>query len=287
VTAPHGHLDLDALADVLAGEGDDAHVRSCARCADALAELAAADLSVTAALHALPAPTVPAGLSQQLTRALHEERRREVAVVRPHRRRAPTWLPSAAAAVALVLAGAASWSLLDPSLQGSSSDTSTASGGGGGGVESGAAGESEDSASEAAAGPALPPAAATPTDWAQGAARPAALARLLVLADADVDAQERSDLAAPSAQAPPPAASALVGDALDRLRDPAELAACLGALPDGPGDVLAVDYATYDGAPAVAVVRPADTGSVQVTLVGSGCSAADPALLDQVVLPRP
>ena len=66
-----------------------------------------------------------------------------------------------------------------------------------------------------------------------------------------------------------------------------KLAACLAALPDRDGEVLAVDYARYEGAPAVAVVQPADTGSVQVTLVGSGCSAADPALLDQVVLPRP
>ena len=72
MTRPQGHLDLDALADVLAGEGDDTHVRSCATCTEALAELAAADLTVTSALHALPAPPLPEGLSLRLTRALPE-----------------------------------------------------------------------------------------------------------------------------------------------------------------------------------------------------------------------
>jgi hypothetical protein len=51
--------------------------------------------------------------------------------------------------------------------------------------------------------------------------------------------------------------------------------------------VLAVDYAQYAGAPAVAVVQPADAGTVTVTVVGSGCSAADPEVLSEVRLPRP
>lgn len=292
MTRPQGHLDLDALADVLAGEADDSHLRSCAACADALAELAAAEASVTAALHELPPPPLPEDLSLRLTRALHEERRREVATARPHRRRPPVWLPGAAAAVALFLAGAVGWSLLDPSLQGSSDDSSAASGGGGessADTDSGAALDSGDTASapEAAAEQAAPPAAATPTDWAQETSRPTALARLLVLADAEErggpPASAGTALAAPA----PSAAADLRSDALDRLRDPAELAACLAGLPTGDDEVLAVDYARYAGAPAVAVVQPADTGSVEVTVVGSTCSATGPAVLDRVVLPRP
>ncbi len=66
MTDSPGHLDLDALADVLAGERDDAHLRTCPPCTDRLAELAAADASVTAALGALPPPPLPDGLSERL-----------------------------------------------------------------------------------------------------------------------------------------------------------------------------------------------------------------------------
>ena len=256
MTDPSGHLDLDALADVLAGERDAAHLRTCRPCADRLAELAAADVTVSAALGALPPPPLPDGLPARLARAVQEERRRELAVVRPlRRRRAPAWLPAAAASAALVMAGAVGWSVLDPSAGQDSADTTASEAGGGGGQEAGP---------EAASGLALPSAT---TDWADEAARPAALARLLAPADRT---------------AAPPA-----GDGLDRLRDPAALAACLAALPGGGEDVLAVDYAQHAGAPAVAVVRPADPGSVEVTVVGSGCSAGDPDLLDRAVLPRP
>ena len=67
-----GHLDLDALADVLAGERDDAHLRTCRHCTDRLGELAAADASVAGALGALPAPPLPDGLSARLAQALQE-----------------------------------------------------------------------------------------------------------------------------------------------------------------------------------------------------------------------
>jgi hypothetical protein len=286
VTHPHGHLDLDGLADVLAGEGDEAHVRSCAACADALAELAAADASVTAALAALPEVPLPPGLSLRLTRALQEERRREVAAVRPQRRRAPTWLPAAAASAVLVMAGAAGWSLLGPPLQegsdqaasGTSADSGRGpEGGADGDGGGGAGGRAEDSATqpEAAAEMALPrpsalPTATTPTDWADAAARSSALSRLL-------------DQAGAAGPAPPASTAA---DGLARLRDPAALAGCIAALPAG-GDVLAVDYALYAGAPAVAVVQPGRPGLVQVTVVGSGCSAADPQVLDRTVLRSP
>jgi hypothetical protein len=173
VTDAPGHLDLDALADVLAGErDDDAHLRACRPCADRLAELAAADASVTAALAALPPPPLPDELSARLTRALQQEWHADVATVRPLRQRAAGWLPSVAASVALVLAGAVGWSLLGQAGPESAETASDA--GGGGGAESEAA---QEAAPDAAAGLAAPAAAAT--DWADAAARPAALSRLL------------------------------------------------------------------------------------------------------------
>jgi len=269
VTDSPGHPDLDALADVLAG-GDDAHLRTCASCRERLAELAAADASVSAALAALPAPPLPDGLTARLERALWEERLREERQARaaghPARRRAPAWLPAAAAAVALVLAGGVGVSLLDLSGQGSSD---TAASGGAGQDESGA-GESaaDDSAMDAAAPRTR---TGTGTDWADGPSRTAALPRLL--APADTSASGATAFSA--------------GDGLDRLRDPAALAACLAALPGGDADVLAVDYARYAGAPALAVVQADGPDLVEVTVVGSGCSAADPQVLGSASLPRP
>lgn len=66
------HLDTDALADLLAGEGGDdavAHVGACARCSQDLADLDAALVPVAAELAALaasPLPPVPADLDQVL-----------------------------------------------------------------------------------------------------------------------------------------------------------------------------------------------------------------------------
>jgi hypothetical protein len=58
-------------------------------------------------------------------------------------------------------------------------------------------------------------------------------------------------------------------------------------VPGAVGDVLAVDYAQYAGAPAVAVVQERSADTVEVVVLGSGCSAEDPALLSRVRLPRP
>jgi hypothetical protein len=260
VTDAPGHLGLDALADVLAGGRDDAHLRSCLPCTDRLAELAAADASVTAALGALPPPPLPDGLSERLAQALRDERRREQDVVRPLRRRRAAWLPTAAASAALVLAGAVGYALLDPSGTASQEVSTSAAGG---------AQDEGSSLPESAAGLAVPR-LGTGTDWADEAVRPAAVSRLLDPADPFAG----SSSAVPS------------GDRLDRLRDPAALAACLANLPGGGAEVLAVDYAQYAGAPAVAVVQPDAADRVRLTVVGSGCSAADPELLTSTTLPR-
>jgi len=70
---PSPHLDLDRLADLLAGEGSDddvAHVGQCSGCAGRLDELSVAEVEVAAALAALPAPPLPADLADRLTAAL-------------------------------------------------------------------------------------------------------------------------------------------------------------------------------------------------------------------------
>jgi hypothetical protein len=70
------HLSLDALADLLAGEGTDddvAHVGGCAGCAGRLDELATAGAAVSATLSALPAPTMPAELAERLSAAFAAE----------------------------------------------------------------------------------------------------------------------------------------------------------------------------------------------------------------------
>lgn len=66
------HLDLDALADLLAGEGspqDVAHVGDCAACSEALSDLDASLVPVAAELAALagePLPALPEGFAERL-----------------------------------------------------------------------------------------------------------------------------------------------------------------------------------------------------------------------------
>jgi RNA polymerase sigma-70 factor (ECF subfamily) len=218
------------------------------------------------ALAALPPPPLPDGLSARLARALQDERRRELATVTPLRRGRRAGCRPRRRPRCWSWQGGVGWSLLDPSGQGQDAATSAAESTAGGGGEGGS-GDTDDSAVPEAAAELAPPV----TDWADEASRPAAVSQLLAAAGGAAD----------SAPARPR------GDELDRLRDPAALAACLANLPDGDADVLAVDYARWAGVPAVAVVQAVDPRLVRVTVVGSSCSATDPALLGGTVLPRP
>lgn len=71
-------------------------------------------------------------------------------------------------------------------------------------------------------------------------------------------------------------------DPLSALREPVALEACLSAVlpPEEPGvRPLALDYATYQGKPALAVwLTDPDPAKVSVFVVGPQCSAADAAL---------
>lgn len=105
------HLDLDTLADHLVGEGGgDAHLSTCPACQDRLAELSAAQVTVSASLAALPPPPLPPDLAERIAAAIAAEpgpapSARSATVTplagrRPASRRA--WPLSVAAAVILV-----------------------------------------------------------------------------------------------------------------------------------------------------------------------------------------
>lgn len=67
------HLDLDALADLLVGEGsqrDVAHLEGCPTCSAQLGALDEAQAPVRAALATLPAPRLPDGFAERLDEAL-------------------------------------------------------------------------------------------------------------------------------------------------------------------------------------------------------------------------
>ena len=76
MTSPERHLDLDQLADMLAGEaslGAEEHVAGCAQCRADLEELVTADAAVAAQLAALPALAVPGDVADRLAAALEAE----------------------------------------------------------------------------------------------------------------------------------------------------------------------------------------------------------------------
>lgn len=268
---PNGdHLDLDALADALAGERpDDAHLRTCPLCTERLGELQGAEVAVVASLATLPEPALPDGLAERLATALRAEpartqprertqappRTQRAARTQPARRRA--WLPAAAASVALVIAGL----VAIPALRDGT--------GGGRAVTAGGAGDSAEDVPEASEPPAV--SSDSGVDYSDETARAAVLPDVLA---GTVDGRR------PTA-----------GDPLAPLRQPARLEACLSSLlpPEDPAlRPLAVDYARYGGTSALAVILPdTDPGKVSLYVVGPGCSAADSALLLFARLDRP
>lgn len=242
------HLDLDGLADVLAGEGADtevSHLAGCPRCSAALMDLERAQAPVRAALAGLPPPAVPADLAARLDAALLKAHEQAAVprLPRPAVRRQRVLAVAAGAVVVLGLGGLA----FGLSRSAGTSLTTSA----GSAVRP-----------EAAAVPVVPT-SSTGTDYAPRDALAGALPALL---------------RGSGQQAASPA-----GDPLARLRQPAELAGCLLALagPASSGVPLALDYARYAGAPALVVVLPgAAAGKLDVFVVGVGCRAgADQTLL--------
>ena len=290
-----GHLDLDGLADHLAGEVDASrHLATCSGCTARLSELAGADHLVLAALRPLTDPPLPADVADRLSTALAAEppltgeppsngesasaaplpattptAAREATVVPlDDRRRRRAWVPAAAAGLVLAAGGLIGYAVVTGG-QGSV-DTSTA-----------APGVADEAAESGARGGF--PTVASGLDYGDAAAVTAALPTVL-----DGTADAGRFVTAPSMAAPDPAAAqppaapapaASTADPLARLRDPVALADCLAAVLD-PADPaeqpLALDYAAYQGRPVLAVFLPdPDPGRLSVFLVGPACSRAD------------
>ena len=285
-----GHLDLDGLADHLAGEVDASrHLATCSGCTARLSELAGADHLVLAALRSLTDPPLPADVADRLSTALAAEppltgeppsngesasattlpattptaAREATVVTLDDRRRRRAWVPAAAAGLVLAVGGLIGYAVVTGGL--GSVDSST--------VASGAADEAAESGGRAGF-----PTVASGLDYADAVAVTAALPTVL---DGTADAGRLGAAPPPTAPDPaaaqPPAGSTV--DPLARLRDPVALAECLAAVLDPAHPAvqpLALDYAAYQGRPALAVFLPdPDPGRLSVFLVGPACSRAD------------
>lgn len=265
------HLDLDQLADALAGEGDAdsaAHRATCPSCTSRLAELEAAEGGVLAALRTLPDPVLPAGLADRLSAAFAAEPAPASAAgtvtalpARAPRRRL---LPAAAAAVLALSAGGLGYAVVSGSGGGADTASSNSAAGG------------------VAAGP---PTSASGADYADAAAVTGVLPDVLAgsaAAEQDAVAGATAPETARSATELRDAA-ATAADPLGRLRTPEGLQDCLSAvLPPEEPDLQprALDYARYQGRPALAVLLPdPDPAKVSVYVVGPQCAAADATLL--------
>lgn len=262
------HLSLDALADLLAGEGSDAdvaHVGQCAGCSGRLDELAAAEVEVAAVLASLPAPRVPDDLADRLQAAFDGEPplvaapavaaaaplgdgRRTGGTVTPfpqaRSRSRRSWLPAAAAVALVVSGGALGTALVLSGAGGGDENADTA------GVAAGDAGGGTDDVGDLTRN-------ATGTDYAAEGSLAAALPSLLSGSatpfTAPLSESQTSGRTAESADAPagasssgqPPdqpaaaltdeqraaqAAAPPVAPELERLRTPEGLASCLVAL---------------------------------------------------------
>lgn len=268
------HLDLDGLADVLAGEADSPHADSCPDCSAALAELRVASDRVTADLSALPPVTVPADVEAGLRDSTATSAPTPTVTTLPARRpESPRrWLPAAAAVLVLLAGVGYSVSRLGGSDQ---NDSSTSAAG----------------SSMAAAAPEVAVVRnSTGTDYT-GRADLAAAVPTLLTGSPSRDAVA----AAPAAPAPQGAAGTTqmraAVDPLARLRDNAGLAECLLALlpPDDPSvRPLALDYATYKGNPAMVVVLPSGLPrKLDVFVVGPACSRANDSTLFYTSVDKP
>jgi hypothetical protein len=268
------HLDVDDLADVLAGEPEPAHLAGCAACRARLDELAAAMPEVTQALLAAPLPPMPddllARIEERLAAARSEQSAEgDVLPMRARRNRWVPWASGAAAAAVLVVGGL----LLTQGGGHSSGDRAiTAAGAAGYKVN-----DTGTNYSKAALKGALP-------SLLSGTARHVA---------PEAAPQKLSEPAPTGTAADTTKAGsfgAVVADPLAELRTTTGLARCLNSLtdPSQTGLPLALDYASFEGKPALVVVLPSSTaGKVDVFVVPPGCAKADGSLLYFTRLPRP
>jgi hypothetical protein len=291
VTGPaEQHLDLDALADVLAEEGSGAalpeHLQTCATCVAELDALRSAVEQVRSDLGALPpVPPVPADLDERFRAAIAAT---------------PAGTPAGTLAGTTVLPAAQPASLEEArsrrgrwmAVGGGLAAAAVLVVGGGLLLNRGAT----DSSSNATAARSRPsgqfPISSTGTDYRSNASLQAALPSLLASQRTATDSQtgsEKSPLSESPSRVPTPSGGSAAGpmtaqsgvDPLAGLRTPQGLASCLAALsdPKDPGLPLALDYALYKGAPALIVVLPsAKASKVDIWVVGAGCTQQDAQL---------
>ena len=274
------HLDLDALADALAAGDSPPHLASCDACRAQLAELQVAMDSIGTALAALPVPPEPEGLQASIATALRQERGAAgqggdviPLTTASSRSRLGSWrtLGTGLAAAAALVLGAVL--VLRP---------------------------------HPARAPAVTSAAPafrtnhTGVDYAKnGALLAAELPTLLTgaspKATPEADALTGAAPAAPFRANPAPTPRGAAGlrpapDPLAPLKTLPGLAACLASLSD-PADKslpLAIDYASFEGQPALVVVLPTHKpDNVDVFVVGAGCAQADAKVLFYIRLAKP
>jgi hypothetical protein len=279
-SAAGAHLDLDALADVLAGEPEPAHLAGCPRCRARLDELDAELPRVSQALADAPVPEVPDDLPARLLAAIAAERpaaatQADVLPMVSARRR---WLPalSAIAASAVLVAGGLLLFQRDDDKQ---ADTAAATAG---------YAVNDSGTNYTRGGTQLQ--ALLPSLLKGSARRPAPesfgadagpTATPLSGAGTTTSSQKAGDRAL--AALPP-------GDPLAALRTTTGLATCLNSLTDPgvAGIPLALDYATFEGTPALVVVLPtSQADKVDVFVVPPGCARADGNVLYFRRLPKP
>ena len=282
------HLDLDGLADVLAGEPAPAHLGTCAACTAALDELRAADSQVRTALRELPEPTLPDGLADRLDAALAREADGAGAstasvttlpAARPASR--ARWLPAAAAAVLLLGGAAFGVAQLTGSDSGSDSTAGSAAAPAPTTVRNSTGTDYTGRSDLAAAVPRLLAGTAANGTTALGAPAPQRAAGTKASAEAGSGSAADSSVGGPAA--------AMAADPLAALRSDAGLADCLAALlpPEDPSvRPLALDYGAFRGQPALVVLLPTRNASkLDVFVVGAGCSRADGSVLFYASVP--
>ncbi|GAA3393915.1 hypothetical protein [Cryptosporangium minutisporangium] len=279
--------DLDQLADYAEGLLDGtpdadaiaARIATDQEWADAYRQLAAVLPGISADLGALPEIPMPADVAAALDRTLAEQPplaatrpsdgddngaaqpwvapqptddldrlRSERAARKSRTARAGGWAVAAAAAAVVAIAGVGVFQSFD--LQGSDDSAETSAVG--------------NSTPKVMSGPGVPSIHVSGTSYSSAELGTQSRA-LLENRDESAPRQEASSSADRPAAGTPKAA---VPAALRRLLGPADLQNCLTALGLG-APVVAVDYATLDGAPAIIVVAD-NPGSDRLTIVAAG-----------------
>lgn len=271
------HLDLDALADLLVEVGDDshaAHLEGCSDCRARLAELSAAQPAVSSSLGLLDLPEEPADLAARVDAALAAEATFTPTTTPTTTPTAtPTTTPTATADVLPLearaggRAGQRSRTRWLPALAGVAAVAVLVTGG----VLVAQQGGDDDGTTSAGS---RFETSSSGTDYSR-ATLPQAVPGILDGAPTRSSQAQATDAAGPETLKSE-------SDPLAPLRSTEGLARCLSSVLDPDSDELplAVDYAAYEGKPALVVLLPTTQDrTVDVFVVGAQCDQADADLL--------